>query len=220
MTVWRLVANWVLPPPLILFALLSLPLPRNVKQGMVLFVQKVFDLPIVGRFKLLHIMLWLTAVAFLGTARQLQLLHAQQTEQVWATPNMEIHFLSKRWRAERNLWMGAFAFSAWVFLAAFYREAVRRMALEARLSEMERSDFTATETREREPSISREVTSKAGRTPLGGSPAKPAAGGANITGGAGAATQAAAGPEKRVGQVKDASAGAAGVEMAELKKEL
>lgn len=87
MTVWRLVANWVLPPPLILFALLSLPLPRcgaagqqtgawhgaarcclllhaftyllsmllhyrNVKQGMVLFVQKVFDLPIVGRFKL------------------------------------------------------------------------------------------------------------------------------------------------------------------------
>ena len=35
--------------------------------------------------------------------------------------------------------MGAFAFSAWVFLAAFYREAVRRMALEARLSEMERS---------------------------------------------------------------------------------
>ena len=177
--------------------------------------------------------------------------------------------------------MGAFAFSAWVFLAAFYREAVRRMALEARLSEMERSgaprsvglccdmlccavlvgstlcrtapamvlgeqrrlastwnaagcgvlselaappvgsaDFTATETREREPSISREVTSKAGRTPLGGSPAKPAAGGASITGGAGAATQAAAGPERLVGQVKDASAGAAGVEMAELKKEL
>ncbi len=35
--------------------------------------------------------------------------------------------------------MGAFAFSSWVFLAAFYREAVRRMALEARLSEMERS---------------------------------------------------------------------------------
>ena len=66
------------------------------------------------------------------------------------------------------------------------------------------------------------MTSKAGRTPLGGSPAKPAAGGANVTGpgGAGAATPAAAGPEKLVGQVKGASAGAAGVEMAELKKEL
>lgn len=85
------------------------------------------------------------------------------------------------------------------------------------------ADFTATETREREPSISREVTSKAGRTPVGGSPAKPAAGGggANVTGGAGAATQPlAAGPDKLVGQVKGASAGAAGIEMAGLKKEL
>lgn len=141
---------------------------RNMKQGITLFVQKVFDLPIVGRFKLLHIMLWLTAVAFLGeplpsvlgmprrtcrrrtcpsvhaaaatlplpalqpahsqspaarptsalrlsaqpprpagTARQLQQLHAQQSDAVWATPNMEIHFLSKRWRAERNLWWAA-----------------------------------------------------------------------------------------------------------------
>ncbi len=64
------------------------------------------------------------------------------------------------------------------------------------------------------------MTSKAGRTPLGGSPAKPAAGGANITGGASAAAPLPAGPEKLVGQVKGASAGAAGVEMAELKKEL
>ena len=49
-----------------------------------------------------------------GTARQLQLLHAQQTEQVWATPNMEIHFLSKRWRAERNLWWVPHTGAGWL----------------------------------------------------------------------------------------------------------
>ena len=37
-----------------------------------------------------------------------------QTDTVFATPNMEIGFLSKRWRAERNLWMSAFAFTSWV----------------------------------------------------------------------------------------------------------
>ena len=35
-------------------------------------------------------------------------------EAVWTTPNMEISHLSKRWRSERNLWMTAFAFCAWV----------------------------------------------------------------------------------------------------------
>ena len=29
---------------------------RNVRQGIILFVQRVFDLPVIGVFKLLHIM--------------------------------------------------------------------------------------------------------------------------------------------------------------------
>lgn len=39
MTIWRVVANYVLPIPLLLFLLLSLPLPKNVRQGIILFVQ-------------------------------------------------------------------------------------------------------------------------------------------------------------------------------------
>lgn len=31
-----------------------------------------------------------------------------------ASPKAEISHLSKRWRAERNLWISAFAFTAWV----------------------------------------------------------------------------------------------------------
>lgn len=46
--------------------------------------------------------------------RNLHQLHQQQLDAAaWPTPKAEISYLSKRWRAERNLWMGAFAFSAW-----------------------------------------------------------------------------------------------------------
>jgi len=31
-----------------------------------MFTQRIFDLPIMGAFKTLHVMLWLTAVAFLS----------------------------------------------------------------------------------------------------------------------------------------------------------
>lgn len=37
-----------------------------MRQGIILFVQRIFDLPFLGAFKLLHVMLWLTALAFLG----------------------------------------------------------------------------------------------------------------------------------------------------------
>lgn len=38
----------------------------NVRRGTLIFTQRVFDVPIMGSFKLLHVMLWLTAVAFLS----------------------------------------------------------------------------------------------------------------------------------------------------------
>ena len=117
-----------------------------MRRGVLIFTQRVFDLPLVGALKLLHVMLWITAVAFLstpppqqlharqrcaprvqghtksapppppgaGSARQVHLMRLAQADTVFATPNMEIGFLSKRWRAERNLWMSAFAFTSWV----------------------------------------------------------------------------------------------------------
>ncbi|KAI3436576.1 hypothetical protein D9Q98_005992 [Chlorella vulgaris] len=192
-TVWSLIAYWILPIPLILFLLLSLPLPRNMRRGVLIFTQRVFDMPIIGAFKALHVMLWITAVAFLGSARQAHLIREAGKGASWTTPNMEISHLSKRWRAERNLWMCAFAFSAWVFLTALYRETARRMDAESRLADMERSEFTATETQTREPSAQREVTSRAAaaaadrrdrdRTPAS-SPSKPAAVGPAVVEGA------------------------------------
>ena len=49
-----------------------------------------------------------------GSARQVQVMRQTQADQVFTTPNQEIAVLSKRWRAERNLWLSAFAFSSWV----------------------------------------------------------------------------------------------------------
>lgn len=207
-TIWTIVANWLIPVPLLLFLLTSLPLPRGVRRGTLIFTQRVFDVPILGGFKLLHVMLWLTAVAFLNSVRQVHVFHQQRDSTVpFATPNMEISFLSKRWRAERNLWISAFAFTAWAFLAAFYREAVRRLDLEARLADMvERSEVT----HERDTSVGpREVTSKAAavaaaaahRTPMS-SPNKTAA------------QPAGADP---VGSLPDRSGG---IQMQELKKDM
>lgn len=46
--------------------------------------------------------------------RQLQLLHQQALDPTFSSPKAELAHLSKRWRQERNMWMAAFAFSAWV----------------------------------------------------------------------------------------------------------
>jgi hypothetical protein len=131
------------------------------------FIASVFDLPLIGIFKTLHVMLFLLAVAFGSAVRSLQLLHiAYAAGNQFATPNYEVSHLSKRWRAERNLWLAGFAFTIWAVLAAFYREARKRMQLEDRLVEFELSDYTQTlDDTTRDASVSREVSSRPRPTP-------------------------------------------------------
>lgn len=78
-----------------------------MRKGFILFVARVFDLYLIGRFKLLHVALWLTGAAFLSSWRQVYLIRQSQggAGAAFVTPNMEIGVLSKRWRAERNSWM-------------------------------------------------------------------------------------------------------------------
>ena len=133
---------------------------RNVRKGVQLFVKNTFDLTLIGRFKLLHVVLWMMAMACLSERRgglyhpacpparpparpptrppacrrigaraqhgrrhclpmragawnQVNQTRQTQANQPFATPNAEIAFLSKRWRAERNLWIAAFTLSMW-----------------------------------------------------------------------------------------------------------
>ncbi len=46
--------------------------------------------------------------------RALHQLREQQVGAIWPTANAELTFLSKRWRAERNAWIAAFAFTMWL----------------------------------------------------------------------------------------------------------
>jgi hypothetical protein len=45
-TGWRVLVNFLLPPPLVLTFLLVLPLPRNVRKGLLLFTDKVLSLSV------------------------------------------------------------------------------------------------------------------------------------------------------------------------------
>ena len=120
-------------------------------------------MPFIGMFKLLHVMLTLLFLAFASAVRNIHQMNASHlTGTPFATAKYEIMFLSKRWRSERNLWLAAFALTMWAVLYAFYRELGRRLQLEERLVEFEMSGYTMTadDDTTREPSVSREVTSK------------------------------------------------------------
>lgn len=45
-TGWRVLVNFLLPPPLVLTFLLVLPLPRGVRKGLLLFTDKVLSLSV------------------------------------------------------------------------------------------------------------------------------------------------------------------------------
>jgi len=138
---------------------------RPFRRGVHGFVSRVFDLPIVGVFRTLHVMLFFLGITFggaLSVVRNLRTQKDMMDDSAYVTPNYEVAYLSKRWRAERNVWLSAFAFTSWAVLAAFYREMGRRLRLEERLVDYEMSaGYTATvDDTTRELSQSREVTSK------------------------------------------------------------
>jgi Bap31/Bap29 transmembrane region len=123
-------------------------------------------------------MLFLLGLCFLSAVRTLATLQESHlNNSSFATPKYEIMFLSKRWRSERNMWLAGFAFSMWAVLAAFYRELGRRLQLEDRLVDFEMSGYTMTaDETTREPSVSREVTSRTDMLSprsISGSPVKP-----------------------------------------------
>lgn len=76
----------------------------------------MFELPLIGVFKTLHVMLFVLAVAFGSALRTLSSFHHQTQAQAptgaqFLNPNWEVAQLSKRWRSERNMWLSGFAFT-------------------------------------------------------------------------------------------------------------
>lgn len=127
----------------------------------------MFEFPVLGNaIKLLHLMLLTLAGALFLSVQTLTRLQEQaqaieSTPQSHTSPMFDAVRLNKRWRAERNLWLSAFAFTMWTVLAVFYREMARRLRVEDRLAEFETSDCTGTiDSMMRDVSVSKEVTSR------------------------------------------------------------
>lgn len=141
---------------------------RNLKKSVVGLVARVFEFPVLGGvLKLLHLMLITLGIALVSSVRTITRLQEQQlavelSSNSHANPMMyDALRLNKRWRAERNLWLSAFAFTMWTVLAIFYREMARRLRIEDRLAEFETSDCTGTiDSTIRDVSVSKEVTSR------------------------------------------------------------
>ena len=190
-TIWQFIATFALPAPLCLLVLLNLPIPKCVsllpilcynsrsligihscrpfKKTTVGLVARVFEVPLLGAFKLLHVMLVILGISLISAGRTLQRLQEQQSleerSSVGGGVGHHVMYdslrLNKRWRAERNLWLSAFAFTMWTVLAIFYREMARRLRVEDRLAEFETSDCTGTiDSNLKDVSVSKEVTSK------------------------------------------------------------
>jgi len=190
-TIWQFIATFALPAPLCLLVLLNLPIPKYVfsitsmmslfycitrilvyrpfKKTTVGLVARVFEVPLLGAFKLLHVMLVILGISLISAGRTLQRLQEQHSleerSSVGGGVGHHVMYdslrLNKRWRAERNLWLSAFAFTMWTVLAIFYREMARRLRVEDRLAEFETSDCTGTiDSTLKDVSVSKEVTSK------------------------------------------------------------
>lgn len=142
-----------------------------MKKGILIFIQRIFKFPVIGQsFKFLHVVIVFLGLAVASAYRSLHII-LEKCEEVGPQPLVatgpthELNLLSKRWRAERNLWISAFAFSAWCTLAAFFKEAATRLSLEEKVADMERSDITFSRD-----DPSREVTSQHDVTPRSASP--------------------------------------------------
>ncbi|KAF6260599.1 hypothetical protein COO60DRAFT_1505448 [Scenedesmus sp. NREL 46B-D3] len=120
-TGWRVLVNFLLPPPMVLTFLLVLPFPRNVRKGIMLFTSKVLSFPVLGGIKFVHMALILSGVPLADSGFR-TFRSAQEALDHELTPNQRISVLAKKWREERNFWIAAMAFTLWCLLTVLYTQ--------------------------------------------------------------------------------------------------
>ncbi|GFH27959.1 Bap31 domain-containing protein, partial [Haematococcus lacustris] len=104
MSVWKLVANFAIPPALVLTFLLILPLPTVLRRGLLGFTRNVLFFEVAGGFRLAHVMMLLTGAALAGTGFNTYKLSADVSDDR-LTPNQRMGVLARKWREERNFWI-------------------------------------------------------------------------------------------------------------------
>ncbi|WIA13325.1 hypothetical protein OEZ85_006908 [Tetradesmus obliquus] len=138
-TGWRVLVNFLLPPPMLLTFLLVLPFPRNVRKGLLLFTSKVLNFPVLGGIRFVHMALILSGVPLADSGFR-TFKSAQEALDHELTPNQRVSVLAKKWREERNFWIAAMAFTLWCLLTVLYAQVGQALrvhdALDRALAEL------------------------------------------------------------------------------------
>mmetsp|Transcript_8660 Transcript_8660/g.14935 ORF Transcript_8660/g.14935 Transcript_8660/m.14935 type:complete len:185 (-) Transcript_8660:204-758(-) len=134
MSAWRAVAHFAIPPALVLTVLLILPTPAVVQRGLLIFTKKVLFFNVAGHaFKLVHVMIALTAIALTGCAIHVHKLKSELAGMDMLTPNQRMGLLGRKWREERNFWIAALAFLLWAMLHRFYSLLIEHVSIKDRV---------------------------------------------------------------------------------------
>ena len=96
----------LLPPPLILIALLLLPLPKFVQKTLLSSIKTVLFVKVLSAFALVHVMLAASAYSLFTTVRHVGILRSQLETEGQLTPASRMERMAKIWRGERNGWIG------------------------------------------------------------------------------------------------------------------
>ncbi|KAL4853877.1 5'-adenylylsulfate reductase 3 [Chlorella vulgaris] len=121
-SLWRVLATVFLPIPVILATILSTPAPRNVRDRVLWFVEKVLGFEVRRPFLVIHVALLVTGCSLLATLAPM----AQAQRDLWALhdkrdPNIVVLLLSQKFRHERNFWISLYSLTAWVVLLVVHR---------------------------------------------------------------------------------------------------
>jgi len=141
-SLWRVLVEFALPPPLLLLALLLLPSPRPFRRRLLATVDRTLSLPVLGTLKLAAVAQAVTGAALVSSARDALRLSSVKHIDI-ATPSATAALLAKRWRAERNAWIATLAFLSWLALARVTLLVRRLASLEDAVAERARPAATA-----------------------------------------------------------------------------
>lgn len=123
---WELVAHYMIPVPLVLCVLVSLPLPRFLSNTVLKTVDAFLGLQIFG-LSLVKFMIAFSMFLFAGTLKDSTKV---LDELSGVSPNVEMGMKAKKWRAERNFWMSSLVLTMWLMLYVVHKLRKRVFELE------------------------------------------------------------------------------------------
>lgn len=133
---WKIVSSFILPPAVVLTVLLVLPLPPRVRKALLQAIERFLTLLVVGSIQLVHLMIVTSGVIFATSIRETWRL-SEAVNDPTLTPNQRTGALAKKWREERNFWIGFMTFLLWSLLARFFQIVSEKLEYEDKVFQYE-----------------------------------------------------------------------------------